>query len=264
MLKLIKHEFRRNRTSLLVMLGIAAALFLLAPLGVLLKREELMAISVVTLFMYCFAAYIVVLVRGVTAYSDELKSKSGYLLLMVPRSTTAILFSKLLFTLFFGLVMLGICVAALIGSGSIMLGEIYQVKGMLNIAKHAVADMGVDLNVVGAFAILAVEGLLGSVLSLVSACYLATTLSATIMQNRKGSGAVSVVLVLGIMAVMGEISELLLDRFVMPIVDSAQLTAGQLVALTASTGLPSMLLYLAIACLFTWISAVLLKKKVSL
>lgn len=264
MFKLIKHEFRRNRSGLLVMLGIAAALFLLAPLGMLLKREELMGISVFALFIYCFAAYIMVLVRGVTAYSDELKSKSGYLLLMIPRSTTAILFSKLLFTLFFGLVMLGICVAALIGSGSIMLGEIYEIKGLLNIMKYAVADLGIDLNVLGAFAILAVESLLGSVLSLVSACYLAITISATIMQNNRGRSAVSVVLVLAIMAVIGELNELLMGSIAMPALDSAQISAGQVAAFAASTGLPSMILYLVIACAFTWISAVLLKKKVSL
>lgn len=263
MLKLIKHEFRRNRTGLLVMLGIAAALFLLAPLGAALKREALMAASVAMLFMYCFAAYIVVLVRGVTAYSDELKSKSAYLLLMIPRSTTAILFAKLLFTLFFGLVMLGICVAALVGSASIMLGEIYQVKGILNILKYALTDIGIDLHMLGAFAALAIEGLLGSVLSLVSACYLATTISATIMQNRKGRGLVSVVLVLAIMILLGELSELLVnDLFFSSL--NVSMTNEQIAAAAASAGLPSMLFYLCIACIFTWLSAVLLKKKVSL
>ena len=39
MLKLIKYEFRKNRTGLLIMLLIAAGLFLLAPLGAALEKE---------------------------------------------------------------------------------------------------------------------------------------------------------------------------------------------------------------------------------
>ena len=39
MLKLIKYEFRRSRTSLLVMLAVALLLYLAAPLGALLDRR---------------------------------------------------------------------------------------------------------------------------------------------------------------------------------------------------------------------------------
>jgi len=256
MLKLIKHEFRRNRTGLLVMLGIAAALFLLAPLGAALKREALMAISVAGLFAYSFAAYIVVLVRGVTAYSDELKNKTGYLLLMLPRSTTAILFSKLLFTVFFGFVMLGICATALAGSCTIFVGEIYEIKGIINIIKYALANMDFPLQELGILAVFGILSVLSSVLSLVSVCYLSTTLSATILQNRKGRGLVTTALVLGITSALSFVNELLTGANDIQNVISY---ADGFVFF-----LPSFILYLAATVLFTWLSAVLLKKKVSL
>ena len=120
MLKLIKYEFRRSRTSLLVMLAVALLLYLAAPLGALLKREGLMGVSLFTLMFYCFAAYVYVLIRGVTAYSGELSTRSGYLMLMVPRSTLSIVLSKLLFTLCFAIVMLAVCILASIGSAMIL------------------------------------------------------------------------------------------------------------------------------------------------
>ena len=52
MLKLIKYEFRRSRTSLIVMLAVALVLYLAAPLGSLLKRAGLMALSRVALMFY--------------------------------------------------------------------------------------------------------------------------------------------------------------------------------------------------------------------
>ncbi|MDY5219275.1 MAG: hypothetical protein SPH82_01685, partial [Eubacteriales bacterium] len=125
MLKLIKYEFRRSRTSLIVMLAVALVLYLAAPLGALLKRQGLMGVSLFALMFYCFTAYIYVLVRGVTAYSGELSTRSGYLMLMVPRSTLSIVLSKLLFTLCFAIVMLAVCVAACIGSATIFMDEVF-------------------------------------------------------------------------------------------------------------------------------------------
>ena len=56
MLKLIKYEFRRSRTSLMAMLGAAFALYLAAPLGAMMERDGMMSISMFGLMFYCFVA----------------------------------------------------------------------------------------------------------------------------------------------------------------------------------------------------------------
>ena len=144
MLKLMKYEFRKNRMGLAVMLGIAAGLFALAPLGRALDKEELMFISVSLLFFYAFSAYVYVLARGIAAYSGELRGRTGYLLMMVPRSTMSILFGKLLFTFAFALVMLAVSALALCASGAVLLGEIYEVKGLLELIRLLLAEGGLD------------------------------------------------------------------------------------------------------------------------
>ena len=254
MLKLMRYEFRKNRTGLLVMLLIAAGLYLLAPLGKVLDKGNLMIISVITLFFYAFSAYIYALVQGITAYSVELRNKTGYLLMMVPRSTMNILFGKLLFTLAFALVMLAISALALCGSGTILLGEIYEVKGIFELARTLLAQSGFDIATVAYMALYIVAGILTSVLAVAAVGYLAVTLSATILQNGKFRGILSALFFAAILALTTYLQNLASP--------DVTLYAGYAEALRSA--LPGMLVDLALTCIFTALSAVLLKKKVSL
>lgn len=255
MLKLLKYEFRKNRTGLVVMLLIAAALFLLAPIGVALESEGLMAAPSVMLMFYGFAAYIFVLARGIGAYSGELKNRTGYLLLMTPRSTVTILFSKLIFTLFFALVMLAVCGCAFIGAGTIAIGEMQEIKGFYNIMKFTLEDYGIEVASLMYTLAFFVAELLSSLLSLVSVAYLAVTLSATVLSGKRGRGFVTF---LCFMLLYGVVSAV--TQWVSPAQDV--LYAAMDEAMLAA--LPSLLVQLGFTAAFTALSGVILKKKVIL
>ena len=256
MLKLIKYEFRRSRTSLMAMLGAAVALYLAAPLGAMMNREGLMGVSLFGLMFYCFAAYVYVLIRGVNAYSSELSTRSGYLMLMVPRSTLSIVLSKLLFTLCFAIVMLAVCVAACFGSAMIFMDEVFDVRGMIPMLKYFAQSMEIDLSALGFFCLYAVVSLLISVISVVSMGYLSATLSAVIAARGKGAKLLSAVLFLVLLILVGKVSTLAApEALVEDFVDL------QTVLTSAS---PTLLVNLGFTALFTCLSALILKKRVCL
>ena len=254
MLKLMKYEFRKNRMGLAIMLGIAAGLYILAPLGKVLDKGELMMISVFTLFCYAFAAYIYVLVQGITAYSGELRGKTGYLLMMVPRSTMSILFGKLLFTLAFALVMLGVSVLALGASCTLLLEELYEVKGALALARVLLAESGFDIATVAYMAMYIAAIILTSVLVVVAMGYLAVTMSATLLSNGKGRGFVSFLFFCALLVLVSFLQNLAAPEF--------QMYGSYADALRSAT--PAMVLDLALTGAFTALSAVMLKRWVSL
>lgn len=256
MLKLIKYEFRRSRTSLLVMLAVALMLYLAAPLGAMLKREGLMGISLFALMFYCFAAYVYVLIRGVNAYSSELSTRSGYLMLMVPRSTLSIVLSKLLFTLCFAIVMLAVCVAACIGSAAIFMDEVFDVRGLIPMLKYFAMQMEIDLSSLGYFSLYAVVSLLISVISVVSMGYLSATLSAAIAARGKGAKFLSAVLFLVLLILVGKVSTLAApDAAVQSFTD---------LRIVLTSAIPTLLVNLGFTALFTGLSALILKKRVCL
>ena len=101
MLKLIKYEFRKALTAMLILLGgtLAAEVYFLYGMNVMEEKPEHLAISMIVLMLLSLAVYIFVLVRGVASYSGELKNRSSYLIFMTPNSTRKIMASKFLFTL---------------------------------------------------------------------------------------------------------------------------------------------------------------------
>ena len=99
MLKLVKYELRKNRTALLVLLAIAAALeaYFLISIAREASEDVYTAIALLTLLFACVSFAVFIL--GVSSYSGELKRKSSYLIFMTPNSALAVIISKLLFTL---------------------------------------------------------------------------------------------------------------------------------------------------------------------
>ena len=256
MLKLIKYEFRRSRTSLMAMLGAAFALYLAAPLGAMMERDGLMSISMFGLMFYCFAAYVYVLVRGVSAYSGELSTRSGYMMLMVPRSTLSIVLSKLLFTLCFAIVMLAVCIVACVGSASIFMDEVFDVRGLIPMLKYVALNMEIDLSALGFFCLYAVVSVLISVISIVSMGYLAATLSAAIAARGKGAKLLSVALFIVLLILVGKVST-------MAAPDAAVQNFTDL-RIALSAAIPTLLVNLGFTALFTGLSALILKKRVCL
>ncbi len=257
MFKLIKYEFRKNRTGLIVMFLICLGMFLMAPLGKVIGSEEMMIIPMVLLPFYALAAYIYVLIRGIKAYSSELKNRSGYLLMMVPRSTMSILFSKLLFTLFFAVVLFIFSAAALFGVYNIVadVGGVYNLQASVDFFRFGLIQIGVTLEqLIITLAYFVVETLI-SLLVVVSIGYLSVTLGATLLFQKKLQGFLNFVIFVVLLLALT-----FLNNMVTPPAGKLYQTYEQAIL----AGLPSTILNFVLTVIFTSLSALLLKKKVCL
>lgn len=199
MLKLMKYEFRKLRNTLLAMLAALATLEVAFLVGVHLEKGNLVAVSVGLLTLLTFLVYAYIILAGMASYSRELKEKSGYLIFMTPVSPLGIVLSKLLFTALAALVATAVFGATayldiryLLGRMDIDPDILNQINLVLRFGLNANADL-LQILRVAAFYVLTV--LIEIMLTMCSA-YLAITLAATLLQNKKGflRGLISLVL----------------------------------------------------------------------
>jgi ABC-2 type transport system permease protein len=205
-----------------------------------------------------FAASICVLgmlIYSVTLYSRELGAKTSYLTFMTPNSAVKILGSKLLSALVLGLFFASI----LTGFGAwdiqilsrtfpeIQLGHIMLEQVLKNMAATDLATLVTTVLAAG------VQFLI-NFFSVVVVAYLAITLSATALQNKKFKGLVSFLLFIGIMTLL---------QWVVSLLPSAGLNhRDMLAAMTAAW--PQYAVYLVVMAGSFALSAWLLENKVSL
>lgn len=261
MLKLMKYEFRKTRTTLLIMVAALVALEAGFLIGDRIDDYRIAGICLGLLTALVFAVYVYILIAGITSYSREINDKTGYMTFMVPVSPMGIVVSKLLFTVLAALV-----ITALFG------GAVYydyaQLFKRMELDGEAVEQMQ--------FAFSMFTGTLGNSFSLtrviltigfevgtvliqimltMCTAYLAITLAATALQNKKGFLRLLVALV--IFAALNYVSSKvsgLAARDALP-----QTTSELLSMLGAQAAIN-----FAFAALFAGATAWLLDKKVSL
>ncbi len=189
MLKLMKYEFRKWRTTLLAMLGGLAALEIGFLVGQSLNKTGLMSTCLVLITILTFAVFASLLIAGIAGYSQELNQKSGYLIFMTPVPTLGIVLAKLLFIILVALVSMALFGAAayfdfryLIGKLDIDAETMNQINMLLRFGLKANADVRQIVQM----AMFTACTILIEVLLTMTTAYLAVTLSATLMQNKKG------------------------------------------------------------------------------
>lgn len=187
MLNLLKYEFRKALTAMLILLGgtLAAEAYFLYGMRVMEEKPEHLAISMLVLLLLSLVVYIFVLVRGVASYSGELKSRSSYLIFMTPNSTRKIMASKFLFTLILCIIFGGLY--ALIGfvDFRMLLEAVGEYEEFIEALNDMLMAMGVhtDQLIVGIVFTVILVGL--SMLSFFAVAYLAITLSHTLFRDKK-------------------------------------------------------------------------------
>lgn len=199
MLKLMKYEFRKLRATLLAMLGALAALEIGFIAGIRLDKNGLTAVCITLISILVFVVYAYILLAGMASYSRELKEKSGYLIFMTPVSPLGIVLSKLIFTALaslaatavFGLVAY-LDFRYLVSRANIDPDIVNQLNMLLRFGLNANADLFQILRTVLFYA----ATVLIEVMLTMCCAYLAITLSATLLQNKKGflRGLISLVL----------------------------------------------------------------------
>ncbi len=261
MLKLMKYEFRKTRTTLLIMLGALVLLEAGFIIGDRIDDYRIAGVCLGLLTALVFAVYIYILIAGISSYSKELNDKSGYMTFMVPVGPVGIVTSKLLFTVLAALV-----ITALFGGAAYY--DYAQLFKRLDFDKETYDQMkfafsmfsgtlgpGFSLTRVILTIGFEVGTVLIQIILVMCTAYLAITLSATLMQNKKGflRLLVSVLLFVALNYATERVSGLTM-RDTMP-KDSAELIS----MLAVQAGI-----HFAFAAVFTGATAWLLDKKVSL
>ena len=189
MFKLMKYEFRKLRNALLIMLGTLAALEIGFIAGNMTKKSGMMETCLILIVILTFVVFAYIILAGMASYSRELKEKSGYLIFMTPVSPLGVVLSKLLFTALAALVTTAIFSAVawldirhLMNQLHLGKEELEQVNLILRFGLNANADIWQILRVIGYYA----GTILIEVMLTMCTAYLAITLSATLLQNKKG------------------------------------------------------------------------------
>ncbi|MBQ8110231.1 MAG: hypothetical protein IJ124_08755 [Clostridia bacterium] len=261
MLKLMKYEFFKWRTTLLALLVGLVALEIGFIAGEKLNKTGLMSVCLGLISMLAFAAFVYLLIAGIAGYSQELREKSGYLVFMTPVRTMGVVLSKLLFIALTALVAMALFGGAayldfkhLIGRLNLDARALEQVNMLLRFGLNANATVQ---QIVQTAIFLGCTVLIEVMLTLCTG-YLAVTLSATLMQNKKGlwRGLVSLVIFVALTWGSSWITQKLLYDRVNIVNANADILRDLL--LWAS------LLNFAFCAAFTFASAWLLKHKVNL
>ena len=261
MLKLMKYEFRKWRTVLLAMLGGLAALEIGFVLGQNLNKTGLMATCLGLITILTFAAFASLLIAGIASYSQELNQKSGYLIFMTPVPTLGVVLSKLLFTAVAALVAGALFGAAvyfdiryLVNRMNLDKETIEQINLILRFGLNANADLFQIARRVGFVALTVL------IYMMVTMCtaYLAITVSATLLQNKRGF--LRALVSLGVFIALTRVSGWLSQRLVYDSVRDADIT----MRLFLRTLGWSMLLNGSLGAIYAGVSAWLLGHKVNL
>lgn len=261
MFRLMKYEFRKMRTTLLIMLLILVATQIGFTVGIMAEKDGITAVSLLLVTILAAVVYAYVMISGIVSYSRELKDRTGYLIFMAPVRPISIVASKLLST-----VLIAVAAVVLFG-GCAVLDYRYMLKlagftradwAELSISfRMMFAETGLTLTQVVLMGVYMVISMLFEIITTLCTAYLAMTLSATVMNNRKSffRGLVSfglfTVLTLAIGWVCSELLALAPDK-----VTDAE-------ALMNLLGIAA-LFSAAVSVLFAFISAALLKRRVSL
>jgi len=199
MLKLMKYEFRKWRVTLLALVAGLAALEIGFIAGQKLDKPQWMVICLSMIAILTFAAFVYLLIAGIASYSQELREKSGYLVFMVPVHPMGVVAAKLLFIALTALAAMALFGTAgyldfryLVSKLDLDANSLEQVNMLLRFGLKTDATVQQIAQAMG-FGVLAV---LLEVLLTMCTAYLAITLSATLLQNKKGflRGLISVAL----------------------------------------------------------------------
>lgn len=185
MLKLVKYEFCKARTTFAALLGVSAALEAYFLISLSQHREGHIAASLVLLMLCAGVLALFALVRGVTSYSGELNHRSGWLTFMTPNSMLKIVASKFLYTflngLFFAALIAGVCALDL----RLTMDYYGEWEDFLEGLRSLLIMQGVPVNdLIGAALFGVLYGFL-FILSEIALAYLAITLTCTLFGTRR-------------------------------------------------------------------------------
>ena len=193
MLKLSKYELRKNRNTLLFLLGGLLILQLLFQLALSHGEDPEIGASVTVLFLYGLVCYFSVFLLAVINYYREINSRTSYLVFMTPVSPLCIILSKMLTVLILGLILagaLGLLALADLQQLSTYYGEYAPIWDQIT---TLLASVGIRTGEIWSNILYGIITFLLSFYATVTIIYLCITLTATLLQNSRFRLIVSIV-----------------------------------------------------------------------
>ena len=217
MLKLMKYELRKTAFSKLVLLVITAVAELAFLLGVFLKKDNLLAIGIVFLFMCAVFGVIYIGIESVNVLYRDLNTKQSYMLFLTTKSSYEILGAKILEN-GISIVMAGVFFA-LLAALDITVATLYigGLKEMINLVSSFM-EINWSVTFTPAEAAFYFFGLLASWIVYIVNADLSVILSASVLAGKKGSIIAGFLIFMVISAIIGKALDLI------PVLQSTELT----------------------------------------
>lgn len=194
MFRLMKYEYRRNLPGIVVMLSVillAQGYYLFA----VIRKEPYVAMGASMLLAFVASLSVLgLLIFSVALYSRELSQKSSYLTFMTPNSMPRILGAKLIAAFLLGVVFAGIISLLAVWDVKLMIASFPDLEMARELAEQFAQMMNMELSTIITNVLAVAIGFVVNFLAIVMVAYLAITLSATALQNRRLKGIVSFVL----------------------------------------------------------------------
>lgn len=209
MRKLIKYEFRKDMLLYIIIFSVIMMLEVYLLISILTKSEVNIVISMLLFIMCGSASIIFVEVLGAVSFARELGSKYSYMTFMTPNSTFKIVGAKYIMLLIVTVLLTAVFVGSTVLDVQIALHRFNSINDFLEMMDFimGMGNTSVAELVLGFLITLFTIWL--DILTTVSLIYLAITLSATILANRRGKGWLAVGLFVGIRIVVSVINNFL-------------------------------------------------------
>ena len=250
---MLKYEIQRNRIAYSIFAGILAVLQIGYMIGININNEKLLASFILGLSFLGGITILFIMINGVSLYSRDLNQNTGYMVFMTPLSAYKIIGAKLLTTLIISSAFL----AAFIGLGILdfnMFSNRFNVESLDVIIKIVSGRSDMSLANLGMIAIWRIILLYLSTFTFILFAYFAMSLSATLLQNKKGKKALAFFIFIGMFVVLT-----LIERLIMP----TELLSADFLEMFKSEW-PSTLLEIVCCIGAFWGTGYMMEKKISL
>ena len=188
MLKLMKYEFKRSVTTLVILYAAIAGLEGFSLYSMFSKNDVGTVISFSLLILGGFAIMIFIFVIAIQSYSRELSSKYSYMIFMTPNTTYKIIGSKLLTTGLVALVTTTVACLLIVVDFNVFISQFTDIQNAKESIEQALAYSGYDLgNLYLSILVYCIVIWIG-IFMWICLAYFAITLSATAFSNIKHRG----------------------------------------------------------------------------
>ncbi len=271
MLKLMKYEWLKQKSSKLLLAGFLLLAELLFLYGVITQGEGSITLGIVFLSLVSMIGLVVVGIEAIVTYYQDMKEKRGYMLFMTPNGMYSILGSKLLMG-FFTVVLWTVLVLLLaFADVSLLVTRVAGVQELMNMFQAIMDDLFAVQFDWGS-AVLAALYTIAEWAMTVTAAFLAVTISMTLLTTVKWKGLISFVIYVIINVATSYINNLLIDLLGISTANAVSQTVQnteEVISITASVDFSGItvvtLIVNLVICVLCFLgSGMLLKKRLSL